>query len=165
MNQIDLRYGRDVLEVLREMPSESVQCCVTSPPYYALRDYGTGLWEGGNEACDHKSSNGQRIAESAVSVNGGGQSAAESGPSPFKATCRCGNGVAGVAVQTLGWEPGCKCGAAVRPCVALDPFCGSGTTGAVAFDLGLDFIGIDLNAEYLPLAQERIGGLFAGATA
>lgn len=31
----------DAVEVLRNMPSESVNCCVTSPPYYGLRDYGT----------------------------------------------------------------------------------------------------------------------------
>lgn len=30
----------DALEQLRTLPSESVQCVVTSPPYYALRDYG-----------------------------------------------------------------------------------------------------------------------------
>lgn len=39
----------DALEQLRTMPPESVHTCVTSPPYYNLRDYGT---EGqiGNEA-------------------------------------------------------------------------------------------------------------------
>lgn len=30
----------DALTVLKTMPDESVNCCVTSPPYYALRDYG-----------------------------------------------------------------------------------------------------------------------------
>ena len=30
----------DALEVLRGMPDESVNCCVTSPPYWGLRDYG-----------------------------------------------------------------------------------------------------------------------------
>lgn len=30
----------DALEVLKTLESESVDCCVTSPPYYALRDYG-----------------------------------------------------------------------------------------------------------------------------
>lgn len=30
----------DALEMLRTLPDESVQCCVTSPPYWALRDYG-----------------------------------------------------------------------------------------------------------------------------
>lgn len=30
----------DCREVLASLPAESVQCCVTSPPYYGLRDYG-----------------------------------------------------------------------------------------------------------------------------
>lgn len=30
----------DCIEVLKAMPDESVQCCVTSPPYWGLRDYG-----------------------------------------------------------------------------------------------------------------------------
>lgn len=30
----------DVRDVLRELPDESVHCCVTSPPYFGLRDYG-----------------------------------------------------------------------------------------------------------------------------
>lgn len=29
----------DWIERLRELPDESVQCCVTSPPYFSLRDY------------------------------------------------------------------------------------------------------------------------------
>lgn len=44
----------DVIEVLRTLPDEFVHCCVTSPPYWGLRDYGTGTWEGGDPACDHK---------------------------------------------------------------------------------------------------------------
>jgi DNA modification methylase len=35
-------YKGDALEVLRSMPDNSVDCCVTSPPYYGLRDYGVG---------------------------------------------------------------------------------------------------------------------------
>lgn len=30
----------DCLDVLRTLPNESVHCCITSPPYYNLRDYG-----------------------------------------------------------------------------------------------------------------------------
>lgn len=30
----------DCLEKLKEIKSESVDCCITSPPYYGLRDYG-----------------------------------------------------------------------------------------------------------------------------
>lgn len=30
----------DCRELLKVMPAESVHCCVTSPPYWGLRDYG-----------------------------------------------------------------------------------------------------------------------------
>lgn len=30
----------DALIKLQELPAESVDCCVTSPPYFKLRDYG-----------------------------------------------------------------------------------------------------------------------------
>ena len=35
------------------IPDNSVDCVVTSPPYWGLRDYGTASWEGGDESCDH----------------------------------------------------------------------------------------------------------------
>lgn len=43
----------DCLEMLKTLPDESVDCCVTSPPYYGLRDYGTGKWVGGDPNCPH----------------------------------------------------------------------------------------------------------------
>ncbi len=58
---------------------------------------------------------------------------------------------------TLGWEPGCTCGAEVVPCLVLDPFLGSGTTVAVARELGRHGVGCELNPEYAALARERIG--------
>lgn len=33
-------YCGDCTEVLKSLPDESVHCCVTSPPYFGLRDYG-----------------------------------------------------------------------------------------------------------------------------
>lgn len=42
--------------------------------------------------------------------------------------------------------------------VVLDPFSGSATTGAVALRLGRDYIGIDLQETYLPLACARLRG-------
>lgn len=36
---VTLHHG-DALEVLRGLPDASVDCCVTSPPYFGLRDYG-----------------------------------------------------------------------------------------------------------------------------
>lgn len=44
----------DALTELRKLPDESVDMCVTSPPYYGLRDYGTGKWIGGDPNCPHK---------------------------------------------------------------------------------------------------------------
>lgn len=43
----------DCLEVLATLPANSVHCVVTSPPYWGLRDYGTGQWIGGDPECDH----------------------------------------------------------------------------------------------------------------
>ena len=40
--------------------------------------------------------------------------------------------------------------------IVLDPFFGSGTTGAVAKQLARHYIGIELNPEYCKLAQKRI---------
>lgn len=48
----EIRQG-DVLKRLAEMPEASVHCCVTSPPYWRLRDYDTAVWEGGSADCDH----------------------------------------------------------------------------------------------------------------
>jgi DNA modification methylase len=43
----------DVRTKLAELVNQSIDCVVTSPPYFGLRDYGTARWEGGIEDCDH----------------------------------------------------------------------------------------------------------------
>lgn len=90
------------------------------------------------------------------------------------------------STETLGWKPSCDCGGyyvrgiphnrrrttawhwsawaervvekfpSVIPCVVLDPFGGSGTTGAVALRLSREFIALELNPAYLELANKRI---------
>lgn len=50
----DIIYNADALSKLRELESESIDCVVTSPPYWALRDYGTAEWDGGDSECDHQ---------------------------------------------------------------------------------------------------------------
>ena len=59
--------------------------------------------------------------------------------------------------QTLGWQPACDCAASgTMPGTVLDPFAGSGTTLAVAAELGRSGIGCELNPEYIELAEQRI---------
>lgn len=61
-------------------------------------------------------------------------------------------------VVTVGWGPSCNCMSAdTYACTVLDPFNGSGTTGAVAINLGRQYIGIDINPDYIELAHKRIG--------
>lgn len=60
----------------------------------------------------------------------------------------------------------------VYPCIALgsrqgdlvlDPFIGSGTTGLVALQMGRRFVGIELNPDYLHIAERRLNGVIARA--
>ena len=51
----------DALQKLRELPEKSINMCMTSPPYWALRDYGTDvetIWENDkfqkDWRCEHK---------------------------------------------------------------------------------------------------------------
>lgn len=50
--QVTIMQG-NAIGTLSDIPDCSVQCVVTSPPYFGLRDYGTARWEGGDENCDH----------------------------------------------------------------------------------------------------------------
>jgi site-specific DNA-methyltransferase (adenine-specific) len=43
--------------------------------------------------------------------------------------------------------------------IVLDPFMGSGTTGVAAAREGFEFVGIDMEAEYLAIAQARIAAV------
>jgi len=76
----------DVLDGLREMADESVQCVVCSPPYWSLRDYGTATWEGGSAECDHKmprSTNRQRPGDKSSTNKG-------SNPITWNICAKCG---------------------------------------------------------------------------
>jgi site-specific DNA-methyltransferase (adenine-specific) len=51
----------------------------------------------------------------------------------------------------------CGCDAPTRPGVVLDPFFGAGTVGLVAQQHGRDWLGIELNPDYIELAKTRLG--------
>ena len=50
----------------------------------------------------------------------------------------------------------CTCNAGWDKGIVLDPFMGSGTTALVAKQLGRNWVGIELNEEYIKMAEERI---------
>jgi DNA modification methylase len=58
--------------------------------------------------------------------------------------------------RTTGWRPTCSHDAAPVPCLVMDCFTGSGTTGVVANAMGREFVGTELNPEYIELATRRI---------
>jgi DNA modification methylase len=62
----------------------------------------------------------------------------------------------GAVRVTVGWKPSCECNARVVKPVVLDPFFGAGTTGLVAEALGRNYIGCELNPEYVTIAKRRI---------
>lgn len=49
---IELHVG-DALQVMKTLLNSSVDCVVSSPPHWGLRDYGTAVWTGGNPDCSH----------------------------------------------------------------------------------------------------------------
>ena len=60
---------------------------------------------------------------------------------------------------TTGWQPSCKCkteAPCIAPCIVLDPFGGSGTTGDIARELKRDCILIELNPEYIKIMKNRL---------
>jgi DNA modification methylase len=86
MNQILIG---DCLAILPTLPRASVQCCVTSPPYWGLRDYGTATWEGGEEGCEHKPPIKNRNGRDRSGLTGSLEYVACQEPM-YKDVCRCG---------------------------------------------------------------------------
>jgi len=86
-------YGGDCRTVLSELPADSVDCVVTSPPYWGLRDYGTATWVDGDEGCDHKQATARNDG-GRVNIGGFHGSAREDsdkGAMNFRDTCgKCG---------------------------------------------------------------------------
>jgi DNA modification methylase len=87
----------DCRDVLATLPANSVHCCVTSPPYYGLRDYGTAQWDGGDAWCDHRAANArndvspERLAERAAQFGTGTGAGSKVNAMQFRAVCgKCG---------------------------------------------------------------------------
>lgn len=85
------------LDHLRKMPDESVDVCVTSPPYWALRDYGSEpvIW-GGKTECDHdwedhtESARGGVNEDANVTANKDGEANNRGHPTVTQYCTKCG---------------------------------------------------------------------------
>src|SRR5579859_3334101 len=66
-SHLKLLHG-NVLPVLKTLPSNSIQCCITSPPFWGMRDYQTATWKGGKKNCKHE---GKQIRSTPQTKNAG----------------------------------------------------------------------------------------------
>ena len=85
---IDIKKG-DCRDVLKTLDEKSINTCITSPPYYGLRDYQTGTWEGGDPNCTH-----QRMTKISKDTSTGHRGMFDQGNVVgdviYKTTCKCG---------------------------------------------------------------------------
>jgi len=61
-------------------------------------------------------------------------------------------------------KAGCPKEIGFKPGIVLDPFMGAGTVAVVAKKLGRDYIGIELNPEYIKIAEKRIANTIVNET-
>ena len=96
----------DCREVLPTLEANSFDCCVTSPPYFGLRDYGTASWEGGDASCEHivgEIRTGLGLAKLGEQYRGGGHKQSE--PKPMTARGECPHCGARRVDAQIGLEP------------------------------------------------------------
>jgi len=87
--EINKIYEGDSLEVLKTLPDNSINCCITSPPYWGLRDYGTATWVGGDENCNHFRDN--HVSNSCTTGHSSSQKEGGIADSIYKTVCKkCG---------------------------------------------------------------------------
>jgi DNA modification methylase len=80
----------DCRDVLPTLAPRSVQCVVTSPPYFGLRDYGTAQLDGGDSDCDHKPIRTSRTDRPAGSLTGSTDYVAAQEPTYRDVCGKCG---------------------------------------------------------------------------
>jgi len=79
----------DAESVLANLPTGSVRCCLTSPPYWNLRDYQTAEWVGGNAnggGCLHKMKTRHQV-QGTTSARSGRRNVEEQRNDNFRHTC------------------------------------------------------------------------------
>jgi hypothetical protein len=195
-------YQGDCLAIMKTWPDACVDMCVTSPPFYALRNYQTipVIWDE-DQNCKHQW--GDPIP-AVGDIRYRGENAAtgsDNNPSchitpPDTNFCsKCGKpweriiekefgekkpqqrkfkeqDVVGnpmyrngshndgmgreVVVIQKSWKSTCECNADIIPSIILDPFMGAGTTALVARKLIRNYVGIELNPDYIRMSEKRL---------
>ncbi len=131
-------YPPDLIKPCIMAGSSAKGCCAKcGAPWERIVERSGGTI--GNSWHDH--SNDLAVGQRCTDPRGKG-SIGRSGEEPYK-------------VETLGWQPTCRHEAEIQPCTILDCFAGSGTTGAVALELGRKAVLIELNPSYVKLIEER----------
>ncbi len=88
MNKIE--FG-SCLEIMQRWINDGVKVntCVTSPPYYGLRDYGTATWKGGDSKCSHMRNT--KFSENTITGHKNFKEMNGVGDAIYKTSCpRCG---------------------------------------------------------------------------
>jgi DNA modification methylase len=170
---ITIRTG-DCRDVMAKLPAESVQCCVTSPPYFGLRDYFDAKAIAEPSETFERQGRGDNLQPKAQAIAATGYRKDPGLKDDFSRDTRNKRSVWPIATQpysgahfaTMPPELAETCiKAGSKPSdMILDPFGGAGTTALVADRLQRDATIIELNPTYAALARDRIeaeAGLFA----
>lgn len=135
------------------MPEPLVEPCVLAGcPAHVCETCGAP-WERVTENATTFEGGSGRAGRSAEDINGHGKW--RFGGAAGNANLKLGPTL---QTRTVGFRPTCRCTANTGAAhgVVLDPFMGSGTVGVVARRHSRHYLGVELNPDYVTLAQERI---------
>lgn len=143
MIELNKIYNEDCIAGLKKLSDESIDCIVTSPPYFNLRDYQIDGQIGLEESPRQYVSKMLEVFTECKRVQFP-EAHFATFPEEIPATCI---------------KAGCP-----KDGIVLDPFMGSGTTAIVARKLDRNYIGFELNPDYCRIAEKMIHqelGMFA----
>src|SRR3990167_7870344 len=208
MVELNKIYHGDSLEILKTFPAESINCVITSPPYWAIRDYKVNgqlgleltfheykskkyyfkqLFDPYASSSDVRyrqalragksyntkepyknnfpySKNYKRGHGAVVSRGNDGDGLVVGGYNPEGRNKRCIWSIPTSPFKEAHFatfpekliEPMILAGCPEGKGIVLDPFMGAGTTAIAAKRLKRNWIGIELNPEYIKIAEKRI---------
>lgn len=136
---------------LRAGTSEYGCCAICAAPFRRIVEKGEPLAE--QKAVSGADASGEYVGEAVKNYDGTGAQ------NPSAVKVRILEGMR--ARVTTGWAPTCKCTDAgePQPCTVIDPFSGAGTVGVVAANLNRRYLGIELNPDYIAIAERRIAAV------